>query len=131
MRFAAASMVTMVFHVQEVLSNKLGMSTEQQILVCSKPEVKKSIELFLRGLVADQFYKQQKTLLPLLTAELPHASKSVPRLSHLNCLLSKLATTADVISVDVSAQSHLFALRLPQVAALDCAWLQQNVVRTA
>ena len=77
MPFVAASMVIMVFHVQEVLSNKLGMSTEEQILVCSKPEVKKSIELFLRGLVADKFYKQQKTLLPLLTAELPHAHKSV------------------------------------------------------
>lgn len=61
--------------LQEVLTNKQGMTLEQQILVCAKPYVRGSIELFLRALVADQFVKQKRALLPLVTAELPNTAK--------------------------------------------------------
>ena len=61
--------------LQEVLLNKLGMSVEEQVLVCGKPQVKHSMELFLRALVAHQFNKQKHSLLPLLTAELTHDDK--------------------------------------------------------
>ena len=61
--------------LQEVLLNKLGMSVEEQVLVCAKPQVKHSMELILRALVSHQFNRQKNSLLPLLTAELTHDAK--------------------------------------------------------
>ena len=51
------------------------MKVEEQVLVCSKPTVCRSVELFLRALVADAIQQQHKTNLPALIAELPKTSK--------------------------------------------------------
>lgn len=68
-------MLSHSMRVQEILSNRPGMNVEEQILVCYKPTICRSVELFLRALVADAMQQQHKTLLPVLIAGLPKTSK--------------------------------------------------------
>ena len=59
------------------MGNRLGLSLEEQLLVCAKPGVWDSIELFLRALVAHQYDQQQDAIGPVLTAAVPHEHRFV------------------------------------------------------
>lgn len=61
--------------MQDIVDNKHNLTVEEQLIACTRPEVYTSIKLFLKALVADQFIKQKRALLPTLTAELPSISR--------------------------------------------------------
>ena len=60
-----------------MVSNRLGLSLEEQLLVCGKPGVWDSIELFLRALVAHQYNQQLAALAPVLATACPNEHRLV------------------------------------------------------